>query len=405
MRPCFAICCANDTHKSCRRLQADNNREDFFKFILSSKSFSLTADQLLMDANILMWCSIQPIAWAFANLPHSIAGSETTATALTALVNLLLTHSTVYETLKAEIRGAFSSANEIEGDSTSRLSYLSAVIEETLRIFPPAPSTLPRVSPGAIVDGNYIPAGVIVGVTTYALHRSSKYWQDPNKFRPERWLEGSEYEDDRNAFKPFSLGTRGCIGINLAYLEMKIAICRLLWEFDLEGFGTKKGWIEECSVLTLWRKKPVMMRVIPKGESQCHWNWPFSFNPPGSRFCCYEMEGMPARYNYQATILFGKLMPRSKRPHPRLTPLEQWLIPCFTWPKKWEYHAKDAKKLFLHNILHWHKETLWIFKKNSRAEDRTPNLLRAQRDCEAEIITIRPRDYHGLHYAYLQYWK
>lgn len=88
------------------------------------------------------------------------AGSETTATALCGIFYYLGRHPGVYEILAREIRTAFSSESDINIKSTARLSYLVAVIEEVLRIYPPGAETPPRVSPGDIVGGYYIPKGV-----------------------------------------------------------------------------------------------------------------------------------------------------------------------------------------------------------------------------------------------------
>lgn len=88
------------------------------------------------------------------------AGSETTATALCGIFYYLGRHPRAYEILAREIRTAFSSEGDINIKSTARLSYLVAVIEEVLRIYPPGAETPPRVSPGDIVGGYYIPKGV-----------------------------------------------------------------------------------------------------------------------------------------------------------------------------------------------------------------------------------------------------
>lgn len=91
-----------------------------------------------------------------------LAGSETTATALSGLFfHLGLSRFRhVYHKLVEEILGAFGSEEEIDMRSTARLPYLRAVIEENLRMFPPAAETPPRVSPGAELDGEFVPQGV-----------------------------------------------------------------------------------------------------------------------------------------------------------------------------------------------------------------------------------------------------
>ncbi len=97
-----------------------------------------------------------------------MAGSETSTTLLSGLTYYLLKNPDTLRYLQSEVRGAFKDASEIDSNSASKLPYLFAAIEEGLRIFPPVAFGLPRVSPGATVDGHYIPAGVSTVVLTIA---------------------------------------------------------------------------------------------------------------------------------------------------------------------------------------------------------------------------------------------
>jgi cytochrome P450 len=91
-----------------------------------------------------------------------IAGSETTATLLSGVTYFLLKDPDAYAKVKAEVRGAFSAAEEMTLASTSRLAYLQACLEEALRLYPPVPISLPhRTDPGgAMIDGHFIPGNV-----------------------------------------------------------------------------------------------------------------------------------------------------------------------------------------------------------------------------------------------------
>lgn len=95
------------------------------------------------------------------NVPILInAGSETTATALSGFAFYLAQYPDVYRRVADEIRGAFAAEEDIDMRGAARLEYLHACIEEALRMFPPAAETPPRVSPGDVVGGHYIPQGV-----------------------------------------------------------------------------------------------------------------------------------------------------------------------------------------------------------------------------------------------------
>ncbi|KAI0102624.1 cytochrome P450 monooxygenase-like protein [Nemania sp. FL0031] len=196
-----------------------------------------------------------------------VAGSETTATALTAITFQLLRSPEVLVKLQNEVRSKFTSMDQITGDLTSRLEYLNGVIEEGLRMFPPVTTTLPRYSPGAVIDGHYIPSGVVVGNSNYEMSRDPRYWHEPEKFVPERWI-GEGYHDNKKASQPFSTGPRGCLGINLAYLEMRITLAKVVFAFDIELESTGlKSWNEECPVYFFWKRPEILVRFHPVGRT------------------------------------------------------------------------------------------------------------------------------------------
>jgi cytochrome P450 len=123
-----------------------NKRKDFMTRILEQRDPSQVSDvQLAAHASDFV-----------------LAGSETTATALSAITYYLLRTPEVMQRLKGEIREGFKSYGDIDAQATIRLRYLRAVILEGLRIYPPLPLGLPRIVPegGDVVDGHFLPAGV-----------------------------------------------------------------------------------------------------------------------------------------------------------------------------------------------------------------------------------------------------
>ncbi|KAI0192142.1 cytochrome P450 monooxygenase-like protein [Astrocystis sublimbata] len=197
-----------------------------------------------------------------------VAGSETTATTLTAVTLQMLKNPEVLSKLQNEVRSAFTSIDQITGDSTSGLEYLSGVIEEGLRMFPPVTTSLPRHSPGAVIDGHYVPSGVVVGNSNYEMSRDPRYWHEPEKFLPERWI-GEGYHDNKKASQPFSTGPRGCLGINLAYLEMRITLATIIYAYDLELQSTAlKSWNDECPVHFFWKRPEILVKFHPVSENE-----------------------------------------------------------------------------------------------------------------------------------------
>jgi cytochrome P450 len=181
------------------------------------------------------------------------AGADTIATTLSALVFYLLRYPSTLQCLTSEIRETFKSLDEIRsGGKMASCVYLDAAIEETLRMSPPVTATLPREvqKGGIIIDDNFIPEGVVVGVPAYVVQHDADVFPQPWLFQPERWIVGSRYQSlseatakaditrMRASMCPFSLGSRGCVGKILAYTEMRILTAMLLWSYDLESVDT-----------------------------------------------------------------------------------------------------------------------------------------------------------------------
>lgn len=144
-----------------------------------------------------------------------IAGTETTATALSGTTYQLLTNPDTLALLQKEIRTAFSSFDDLGLESLAKQKYLMAVLQEGLRMYPPVPSELPRVVPagGAVICGQWVPGGTKVGVHHLATYRNEELFRKPYEFHPERWLGDPEFKDDKlDAMEAFSVGPRNCLG-------------------------------------------------------------------------------------------------------------------------------------------------------------------------------------------------
>lgn len=144
-----------------------------------------------------------------------LAGTETTATLLSGALYYLMQNPDKMRLLKDEVKGEFSSFDDLHLESLARCKYMEAVIKESLRMYPPVPIGLGRVAPkgGATIDGHFIPEGTAISIPHLATYRMSWNWHQPYVFAPERWLGAPEYENDvRDAWEPFSTGPRNCLG-------------------------------------------------------------------------------------------------------------------------------------------------------------------------------------------------
>ncbi|KAK8133493.1 hypothetical protein PG984_005505 [Apiospora sp. TS-2023a] len=188
------------------------------------------------------------------------------------LIFFLLGAPDAYSALVEEVRTAFATPDAINTESTATLKYLQACQRESLRLHQATVDGLPRMSPGAVVDGQYIPKGVICQISYFAAARSPRYFSDPLQFRPERWLSPDHprfdpaYKDDNlAASKPFSQGPRGCPGGSIAMAVIRLFIAKTLWHFDLEagpGFD-ELSFEEDFKWLTFWERPPFWVKFKP----------------------------------------------------------------------------------------------------------------------------------------------
>lgn len=200
-----------------------------------------------------------------------IAGTETTATALSGLVFYLLKNPAKLAKLQAEIRTSFSGPADFTFEKLQAPPYLQACLEEGLRIYPPVPTGLPRLTPkgGLTIDGVHVPGGVSVSVSQYSANRSGQNFALPDEFHPERWIDGGGgggrdarfVDDNRAALQPFSLGARNCIGRNLAYHEARLLLVSVLYDFDLELDPRSEDWHRGQAVYSLWEKVPLWVKL------------------------------------------------------------------------------------------------------------------------------------------------
>ncbi|KAI0975019.1 cytochrome P450 [Xylaria arbuscula] len=172
------------------------------------------------------------------------AGGDTISTALSALFFYLSQNPEAYRKLSDEVRKTFTDGIDIKGGpGLAFCRYLRACIDESLRMSPPVSGTLWRElaegedRKGAlVVDGHLISHGTQVGVNIYSLHHNEDYFPEPFTFRPERWLveNNDELRTMHSAFTAFSIGSRGCAGKPMAYLEASLVVAKTIWYFDFD---------------------------------------------------------------------------------------------------------------------------------------------------------------------------
>lgn len=207
-----------------------NSRKDLFHYLYYSRDpetgRGFTQEQLHADSTLFL-----------------AAGADGVAITVSAALFYMLKNPATLQKLTQELRSSFGSVDEIKTPKINELTYLSAIVEETVRICPGAPSAFPRevLQGGVTVDNVYIPAGTVVGVNPYATHHNETYFPESFVFHPERWIgqEDRKIKEMKAAMFAFSSGPYGCIGKGLAIMASKIVLARLLYTYDIRAPGGK----------------------------------------------------------------------------------------------------------------------------------------------------------------------
>ncbi|KAI2641268.1 cytochrome P450 [Xylaria nigripes] len=173
---------------------------------------------------------------------YIVAGSDTTSNTLTYLVWAVCSNPEIQSRLVKEL-GALP--ENFTHDDLRQISYLEWVIDETLRRFPTVPGGLPREVPagGAHIGGYHIPAGYTVATQNYSLHRNANAYPDPEKFDPSRWEHPTQAMKD--SFLAFGAGSRICIGLNLARIELRLSVARFFKAFPNAKVSKREGMRDE----------------------------------------------------------------------------------------------------------------------------------------------------------------
>lgn len=185
-------------------------------------------------------------------LTQLIAGSDTTSNTC-ALMYYLACHPSTLHRLQAHLDVALSEVDELPTyDAVKDVDYLGWVINETMRLHSTSglglPREIPPNSPGVTILGRHFPAGTVLSVPTYTIHRSKEIWgPDADDFRPERWEKPTPRQ--KNAFVPFSIGPRACVGRNVAEMELRLIAATWARRYSVElrqgPLVTREGFLNK----------------------------------------------------------------------------------------------------------------------------------------------------------------
>jgi len=157
------------------------------------------------------------------------AGHDTLTTTLSWIIYFLAKYVDVQAKLRSEIDNILQ-GQEITLEVLPKLTYLKAVINESLRMRPPVPCLLRGTSADSVICDKLIPKNTAIMLDIYAVHHDITYWKEPYTFKPERFL---DYEIENYTFIPFSAGHRNCIGQRFALQEVMVILAKIMQSFSL----------------------------------------------------------------------------------------------------------------------------------------------------------------------------
>jgi cytochrome P450 len=186
-----------------------------------------------------------------------LAGHETTATALFWSLYLLALDPATQEQLAGEAAGA-----TVDGAlAIERLKFTRAVVDETMRLYPPAFLIARSAAAADTIAGLPVRKHDLILIAPWLLHRHERLWSEPNAFVPSRFMPGAP-PPDRFAYLPFGVGARVCIGAHFALVEATLALAKIVGAFRVELID--KEPVMPVGVVTTQPDRSPMFRIAPR---------------------------------------------------------------------------------------------------------------------------------------------
>ncbi|OQR68531.1 thromboxane-A synthase-like [Tropilaelaps mercedesae] len=197
-----------------------------------------------------------------------VAGYETTSSSLAFITRLLVRFPEVQERLRQALVKATENGTRFDFERLQGCQYLDAVIQETLRMYPPIYSFTTRVAAKEKQYGDLtIPENIAVFTSTCELHNNPDIFPNPTEFQPDRFLPENRTADMAFAWQPFGAGPRNCIGMRFAQMEIKITLAKLLTCYRLIG-GEKdpvgNAHVDTTTLPALQRIKDPLLVTLTK---------------------------------------------------------------------------------------------------------------------------------------------
>ena len=232
-----------------RRRSAGNAGEDLLSLLMQAKddetNVQMTEKQLRDEVLTLL-----------------VAGLETTANVLAWTFYLLAQQPDADQRMHDEAKAVLGARTAFEAADLDRLTYTRRVMQEGLRLYPPGWFIGRQAQADVKLGGYTVPRGAMVMVSPYVTHRDGRFFDEPERFKPERWEGDLQNRLPRGAYFPFSAGDRHCIGEGFAWQEVLLTLATLAarWKFELVPGQN----IRPRPSVTLRPDGPIKMVVRPR---------------------------------------------------------------------------------------------------------------------------------------------
>ncbi|KAK2660185.1 hypothetical protein Ddye_006718 [Dipteronia dyeriana] len=199
------------------------------------------------------------------------AGTDTSAGTMEWAMSLLLNNPNILKKAQTEIDNIIGLDHLINESDLAKLPYLNCIINETLRMFPAAPLSVPRESSeDCNVGGYHVPRGTMLLVNMWGIQNDPKIWEDPGNFRPERFEGFEGKKSDGLKLLAFGSGRRSCPGDRLATRMVGLALGSLLQCFEWERISEEMVDMTEGNGVTLPMAHPLQAKCRPRTTTLFH---------------------------------------------------------------------------------------------------------------------------------------
>ncbi|EOA23828.1 hypothetical protein CARUB_v10017044mg [Capsella rubella] len=201
-----------------------------------------------------------------------LGGTDTSAQTVQWILAELINKPNILERIREEIDSVVGKSRLMKETDLPNLPYLQATVKEGLRMHPPSPLLVRTFQESCEVKGFYMPEKTMLVINVYALMRDPDTWEDPNEFKPERFLlsSRSRQEDEKEQgmmkYLPFGAGRRGCPGSNLAYLFVGIAVGVMVQCFDWKIKEDKVNMEETTAGMNLAMAHPFKCTPVVRND-------------------------------------------------------------------------------------------------------------------------------------------